>query len=129
MNPHKISAQSDNFYFWHPMLLIELISISNMWVSLIVTCFCSRLYSNCFGFLQEFHCHLLLWQNSNWNKKKDRGIKGHFYWYPFFYKFTFVIHGIEKNCLIHGWLGVQITKALTKKRGQTFVFCCKQISD
>ena len=44
MNPHKISAHSDNFYFWHPMLLIELISISNMGVSLIETCFCSRLY-------------------------------------------------------------------------------------
>ena len=43
---HKIfiSAHSNNFYFWHPVLLIELISISNMGVSLIETCFCSRLY-------------------------------------------------------------------------------------
>ena len=39
-----ISKRSDDFYFWHPMLLIELISISNMGVSLIKTCFCSRLY-------------------------------------------------------------------------------------
>ena len=38
------SAHLDNFYFLQPMLLIELISISNMGVSLIETCFCSRLY-------------------------------------------------------------------------------------
>ena len=41
MNPHKIT-----WYLWHPMLLIELISISNMGVSLIETCFCLRLYIN-----------------------------------------------------------------------------------
>ena len=29
MNPHKISAHSDNFYFLKPMLLFELNSISN----------------------------------------------------------------------------------------------------
>ena len=43
---HESSAHSDNFYFWHPMLLSELISISNMGVSLMETCFCSRLYGN-----------------------------------------------------------------------------------
>ena len=39
-----ISKRSDNFYFPYPMLLIELFSISNMGVSLVEICFCSRLY-------------------------------------------------------------------------------------
>ena len=35
VNPHKISAHSDHFYFSEPMLLIK-------------TCFCSQLCSSCF---------------------------------------------------------------------------------
>ena len=33
VNPHKISADLHNFYFWHPMLLITFDSMSNMGVN------------------------------------------------------------------------------------------------
>ena len=55
-----ISAHSDNFYFWHPMLLIELISISNMGVSLIETCFCSRLYGKHTSLKKYTNCDKLI---------------------------------------------------------------------
>ena len=69
-----ISKRSVNFYFWHPMLLIELISISNMGVSLIETCFCSRLYGTCSSFCKEavpmWYLWLFLFSSCYWNTWK-----------------------------------------------------------
>ena len=48
-----ISKRLDNFYFWRPMLLIELISNSNMEVSLIETCFCYTVIQNKIKYLGQ----------------------------------------------------------------------------